>query len=571
MSTSLEILSGGHSHQGRKPLNQDFYNLSLPQEPQRTTKGIALALADGISSSAVSQEASQTAVNSFLQDYLSTPETWSVKKSAHRVAEAINAWLYAQNRRNHLHVDIDRGYVCTFSALILRSSTAYMVHVGDTRILRVREGVVAQLTQDHRIAISSEQSYLARALGMDSEVRIDFERHALHVGDVFLLATDGVYEFVSTQAILEAASHEDPSVAAHALVQQAFDNGSDDNLTVQIVRITALPDKNVHELHSQLKTLPFAPVLEPRMLFDGYEIIRALSSTYRSHVYLARDQETQSAVVIKVPSVDQREEKGYIERLMMEEWIARRINNAHVMKSYLATRGRNYLYTVTEYIEGQTLWQWRIDHPKPSLETVRDMADQIARGLLAFHRQEIVHQDLRPQNIMIDATGTLKIIDFGSARVEGISEMNTLLDEGILGTAQYAAPEYFLGEVGTYKSDIYSFAAIIYELLSGRLPYGAHVARSTTPAAQKKLKYTSIQREDVAIPLWIDAALKRALHPNPNERYETLSEFVYDLRHPNRAFLNKTRPPLIERDPVLFWKGLSFMLMGVIVFLLSQS
>ena len=255
----------------------------------------------------------------------------------------------------------------------------------------------------------------------------------------------------------------------------------------------------------------------------------------------------------------------------MEEWIARRINNAHVLKPCPQTRQRNYLYLVTEFIDGQTLAQWMIDHPKPDVETVRGIVEQIARGLFAFHRMEMVHQDLRPENIMIDNTGTVRIIDFGSARVAGIMEMATpIVQHNILGTAQYTAPEYFLGETGSASADLFSLGVITYQMLSGRLPYGAQVARSHTRAAQKKLRYRSLLADDRDIPAWIDEAIKKAVHPDPRKRYAELSEFLYDLRHPNRAFLNRTRPPLMERDPVLFWKGTSFFLLLVVVILLLR-
>ena len=166
------------------------------------------------------------------------------------------------------------------------------------------------------------------------------------------------------------------------------------------------------------------------MVFDGYTIVRELSASSRSHVYLATDNETNTPVVIKTPSMDLQDDKAYLERFLLEEWIAKRITHAHVLKSYLPMRERNYLYVVTEFIEGQTLTQWMIDNPKPTLESVRLIAEQIAKGLLAFHRQEMIHQDLRPENIMIDRSGSVKIIDFGSTRVEGITEVNTFLRSG---------------------------------------------------------------------------------------------------------------------------------------------
>jgi len=226
----------------------------------------------------------------------------------------------------------------------------------------------------------------------------------------------------------------------------------------------------------------------------------------------------------------------------------------------------NFIYVVTEYIEGQTLAQWMIDNPKPDLPAVRGIIEQIAKGLQAFHRLEMVHQDLKPDNIMLDGTGTVKILDFGATRVAGIMEIATPIEQiNLLGSAAYAAPEYFLGENGSSRSDVFSLGVIAYQMLSGRLPYGADVARARTKAAQKKLAYKTVLNEEREIPAWVDDAIRKAVEPDPFERYEELSEFVYDLHHPNNAFLNKTRPPLIERNPVIFWKSISLVLLLALV------
>src|SRR5207253_6597821 len=141
----------------------------------------------------------------------------------------------------------------------------------------------------------------------------------------------------------------------------------------------------------------------------------------------------------------------------MEEWVARRIDSAHVVKAWPQARPRRYLYVISEFIEGQTLAQWMIDNPAPGVETVRRIVEQIAKGLQAFHRLEMLHQDLRPANVMVDGTGTAKIIDFGSTRVAGIAENALPLAQAeMLGTLQYMAPEYFLGEGGDERSDLFS-------------------------------------------------------------------------------------------------------------------
>ena len=574
MPNQLTLTIGQCSDKGRKDLNQDFYGAIIPKEPQLSLKGAAIALADGISSSRVSQVASETAVKSFLDDYFCTSEAASVKKSALQVISATNAWLHNLTQQSQYRYDKELGYVCTLSALIIKSTTAHILHVGDARVYHLRDHTMDQVTEDHRHWINKTESLLSRALGIHTALEVDYATREVQQGDIFILATDGVYEFISDAFIKEKIEHcgKDFDRAAKDIVNEAYKKGSPDNLTVQIVKVEALPNNDAKAIYEQMHELPFPPILDARDTFDGYQIIREIHASSRSHVYLAQDLTSNEHVVVKTPSIDLREDAVYLEHFLMEEWIARRINSAHVLKPCAQTRQREYIYIVTEYINGQTLTQWIIDNPKPNIEAVRGIVEQIAKGLLAFHRKEMVHQDLRPENILIDTSGTVKIIDFGSTRVAGIMEMNVLAEEQhLLGTAQYSAPEYFLGEMGSHTSDIFSLGVITYQMLCGNLPYGADVARAKTKSAQRNLHYRTVLDDDREIPVWVDDVLKKSVHPNPYKRYQELSEFLYDLRHPNKIFLNKTQRPLIERNPIFFWKGMSGMLLLCVVILLVDK
>jgi serine/threonine protein phosphatase PrpC len=564
----LRVSVGQHSDTGRKPANQDFYGFRAPAEPLLGSKGVAIALADGIGSSEVSQVAAEFAVMGFLDDYYCTSETWSVKRSVERVLDATNSWLHSRTRESPYRYDKDRGYVCTLSALVLKSTTAHVFHVGDTRVYRLDGQSLEQLTQDHRVWVSREESYLSRAIGFKPQIEIDYRSLEIGRGDVFVLATDGVHEHVDgrfvTAAIRDAPGRLDE--AARAIVAEAYRRGSGDNLTVQIVAVDDVPPHGVAEVQQQLARLVPAPLLEARAEIDGYRIVREIHASARSHLYLALDLQTEALVALKTPATDLQGDREHLERFLMEEWIARRVSSPHVLKPVPRTRERRFLHVAMEYVEGQTLAQWMTDHPRPDLEKVRSIVEQIARGLQAFHRMEMLHQDLRPQNIMIDGTGTVKIIDFGSAQVAGVSECAAPLERtSILGTAQYTAPEYFVGDAGTERSDLYSLGVIAYQMLSGRLPYGAEAARVRTRAAQRRLQYAPLAGEERDIPAWIDAALRKAVHPDPLRRYESLSELVHDLRHPNTALLRPT--PLVERNPTLFWKGVAALL-GVALFVL---
>ncbi|VAW46460.1 Serine/threonine protein kinase, partial [hydrothermal vent metagenome] len=159
----------------------------------------------------------------------------------------------------------------------------------------------------------------------------------------------------------------------------------------------------------------------------------------------------------------------------------------------------------------------------------------------------------------------------GSVQVAGLSELESPIEQQtVLGTALYTAPECFLGESGSTRSDQFSLGVICYQMLSGEHPYGTQAAKAHTQAEQKRLQYRSMLNKDRDIPAWVDAAIKKAVHPDPAKRYEEISELLFNLRQPNKAFLNKSRPPLMERNPVVFWQGVSLILALVIGLLLAK-
>ena len=206
--------------------------------------------------------------------------------------------------------------------------------------------------------------------------------------------------------------------AARTIVEEAKRQGSPDNLTVQIVRIDASArQREQRDRQAGVGVAMPSSAGSAERCWTATGSCREIHGSSRSHIYLAVDTADGATVAVKIPSIDLRGDPAYLQRFMMEEWVARRINSAHVLKPCIQSRRQNYLYVVTEFVDGQTLTQWMIDNPKPDLETVRGIVEQIAKGLQAFHRLEMLHQDLRPDNIMIDRTGTAKIIDFGSVRV----------------------------------------------------------------------------------------------------------------------------------------------------------
>lgn len=564
---SLSVSLGQYSSAGIKPINQDFYGALIPDEPALSLKGIALAVADGISTCPSSQEAAELTVAALTEDYYHTSSAWTVQTAADRVIAAANAWIYGQNR-SALHERPELGQICTLSALILKGHFAHILHLGDSRVWRLSGQSLEVLTRDHVARTASGETVLARAIGLAPRAEIDYRREVLHTGDVFLLSTDGVHEVWDASEVARIlASAPDMQAAAQQICAQALAAGARDNLTLQIVRIDSLPlDISAEALDANTAL----PVLRPQEVgaeIDGFRIIRQIHANNRSHIYLAAAP-SGDQVALKIPATETAQDGDYMRAFVMEEWIARRLNSPHVVRASQAPQKRSSLYIVTDYVEGQTLRQWMADHPQAPLPEIRGLLSQMIKGLRAFHRKDMLHQDFRPENVMIDSDGTVKIIDLGAARVAGVQEARPHLDERLPGTLQYSAPEYFVGDPASRASDQFSLGVVVYEMLTGRLPYGANAARVQSRRDIRRLVYRDARDGSNDIPYWVDAALRRATHPDPTKRFSALSEFEAALRAPPAHMGVNGSRPLLERDPLRFWQGLSGLLAGIIFLLL---
>jgi len=568
MTEQLTITLGQWSCVGAKPENQDFHGVLHGSGDDLVTKGIAIALADGISTSRLGAAAAETAVKSFLTDYFCTSPAWSVAHSGQKVIAATNSWMHAQNQRQGPLTDETReaGLVCTLSALVLKSRHAHVFHVGDAQLARIAGDSLDVLTQPHRVSLGGGETYLGRALGVNRHVEIDYRQVPVQPGDLFLLTTDGVHDVLPSArivAIVQKAHSLDE--AARALCEAAEVAGSGDNLTAQLVRIETLPAGDVADLIGDGATLPPAPHLTAGETFEGWHVLRQLYAGARSRAYLVRDVETGERAVLKVPSTEHGQNAQELAALLLEEWVMRRVSHQNLLAPAGAQRRRGHVYAVAAYVEGQTLDEWMHDNPRPELGKVRDIVRQIASGLLALHRKQMIHRDLRPQNVMIDAEGTVTIIDFGSVEVAGLEEAapGAAKQAVYAGTVQYSAPEIYRGEAATEQSDLYSLGAIAYQLLTGDLPYGPRVANATTLAAQKRLHFTPVRERNDDVPAWMDAAIARACAIDPARRYAELSEFTFDLAHPNPALTAEVQP-LLKRGTVRHWRAATLILAALL-------
>lgn len=565
---SMAISVGQSTKAGAKPVNEDCVGVRIPEGNLLATKGIAAVISDGVSAASAGLEAAEMCVQGFLSDYYSTPESWQVKTSGHRIISALNSWLTSQSRSQFR--DEHKGYVSTFTAAVFKSRTAHIFHVGDTRIGRIRQNEFECLTTDHSSRVSEDTCYLTRAMGLAMELKVDYKKTSLEAGDIYTLTSDGVHDFVHTAEITQiiSDSHDDLDLAAEKIVERALANESCDNLTCVIIRADTLPDGDQDEVHRRLKSRPFPPDLDPGMSIDGLRVESVLSASKNSQLYLVRDQESQQQMVMKTPSVNFQDDPAYIERFLMEEWIGRRVDHPHLVKLIRGTTDPKFLYFLIEHIKGQSLGTWIQNHAqRPDIQEVVRITSEVTEGVRALHRKETLHQDIKPDNIMLDEKGCVKLIDYGSCRVASIREIDVPYErQSALGTVDFSAPEYRLNMKPTTKADQFSVAMLTYHMLTGgKEPYGQKWEKASTLRDFSTLTYTPSFKHQPMVPYWMDGALKKALSLRPESRYDTLSEFVHDLEHPNPEFIEARNLPLLERDPVRFWKGVSFALLVILI------
>lgn len=579
--TKLLLSFGGDSRKGLKDENQDAFAVSYPKNTTLSAKGAFATLADGVSSASHAAKASQLAVTQLIQDYYSTPETWSTEKSVSKVLTSLNQWLFSQSDNIDIHQKTmsNQQWFTTLSSLILKSTTGYIFHIGDTRISRYRTKQIEKITHDHNRKQGHQSNILTRALGADNRLQVDYHKIDIQNDDIYLLTCDGVHDFTSAKeltAILsklpKTPSNEDLEAASQEITSKAINNGSDDNVSCLLVAVIQTPNRQLNEIERDIRNRAIPPVMKAGMKLDHYKICKAIHSSTRSHLYLAENEHDKKMSVVKVPSLNFNDDSLYLQGFMREAWVGERINHINVMKVTSDCQESRFLYHVCEYIEGQTLSEWMHDNPNPSIAKVRDIMIQIISALRAFQRLELVHRDIKPENIMIDNYGQIKLIDYGTVSIASLDEdVNTIKDSVPQGTLNYIAPETLLSMKSNNMSDLFSLGVICYEMLTGELPYKPMVRAEVTQTSYDDWQYRSIKQFRNDIPFWLDLCLKQCTQADPKLRYHAFSEFQADLTKPNLSALEEyNKQPILQRNPVRFWQSTSAILFIIVIVLLIK-
>ena len=261
-------------------------------------------------------------------------------------------------------------------------------------------------------------------------------------------------------------------------------------------------------------------------LFDGrYQVIRKLGAGGMANVYLAEDQELGRRVAIKILNDRHANDDQFVERFRREAKNAAALSHPNIVSIYDRGEAEGTYYIAMEYLDGRSLKELIVSRGPAPVTVAVEYARQILQALRFAHRHGIVHRDIKPHNVLVDAEGRVKVTDFGIARA-GTSQMTEA--GSIVGTAQYLSPEQARGGDVDQRSDVYSLGIVLYELLTGSVPFNGD---TPVEIAMKHLSATpeppSAKRPDV--PRDLDLIVMRALAKDPADRYQSAEEMDADL------------------------------------------
>ena len=559
----LHIVIGQTTETGKRERNEDYCGAVTPIAEQLEIKGALLAVADGVGGNAGGREASEMTVRGVLSDYYATPDTWETTAALDKVLIALNRWVVSQAARQREMA----GMATTLSLLVLRGNRYVTAHVGDSRIYRLRGGELLQLTTDHVWDRPDMRHVLKRAIGLDSQLQVDYSEGELQSGDMFALMSDGVWEKLGQLGIHEILSlYHGPQMAADDLVKQALAKGSQDNATAVVVRVEQIGEANHADLVAEARRLRVPPRLKAGEQLDDFEVLELLYESRASLLYKVKNTLNGQVCVLKTLQSILADDAESCNGLLNEEWLGKRVVSRYFTQVYpVPSERRSCLYYVMSWHAGATLQQ-QIDFGQHfSAAEVAIIGIRLAKGLGALHRLNIVHRDIKPANLHQGDDNRLRILDLGVALNPGSNSEGM---NGHPGTPSYMAPELYAGENASAVSDLYAAGVTLYYLLTRHYPYG-EIEPFQRPRFGDPLPPTRYRPD---IPYWLENIILKAVARDPKIRFETAEEMLLALEVGERKpLMAPARTPLVERDPTLVWQSiaiLSIMLNVLLIYLL---
>jgi len=556
--TRLELRFGYATDTGPRERNEDYAAFYAGSREQQARLGAVAAIADGVGGAKGGREAAELAVRSFIEGHLGQNETLGIQHNSARTVEAFNSWVHSIGRSDENLA----GMACTLTVLVLRGRQVHVIHVGDTRAYRWRDGRLDQMTTDHAMTGAGLRHILTRAVGAEESIRIDYAVDTLRLYDRYLLCSDGIHGGVPNRQIADVLARRNaPEETARELVEAGIAARTGDNATALVVDVIGLPPADRSDLAFAAASLPLIAVPKAGATIDGFYLQAMLADGRYTRVFDAEDRIERRRVILKFPKPVTGAESVLRDAFLREAWIAARVRSPWVGEAIELPAGRRTaLYTALPFYEGETLERRLSRPPGLTLTSGLDYAIKLAGGVAALHRAGVVHRDIKPENVMLEAIRDrevpgLRLIDLGVARLPHMEDIPAPYAPG---TPSYMAPELLAGAPGDERSDQFALGVTIYRMFTGAYPYGEIEAFSHPRF--KRAKPLAAHRPD--LPAWLDEALARATAADREDRFGDVFEFIFALEHGaiRAAPPAPRRRPLYERNPLLVWKVVAALL-----------
>ena len=557
-ATRLELRFGIATDTGPREANEDYAAFYVGDAAEQARLGAVAVIADGVGGAAGGRVAAELAVRSFVDGHLGQNATLGIQRNSARTIEAFNSWAHAVGSRDPSLT----GMATTLTALVLRGRRVHVIHVGDTRAYRWRDGALDRMTTDHAMAGAGLRHILTRAVGADESIRIDYASDTVRLYDRYLLCSDGIHGGVSDntlRAIL--AQLNAPDETARELVAAGLAARTGDNATALVIDVIGLPPADPADLAFATAGLALLPVPKVGATIDGFHLRAMLADGRYTRVFEADDTIDKRRVVLKFPKAITGAEGVLRDAFLREAWIAARIRSPWIGETIeLSPERQTALYTAMPFYEGETLERRLSRPPRVSLTAGLDYAIKLAGGVAALHRAGIIHRDIKPDNVILEAIRDrqvpgLRLIDLGVARLPHMEDIPAPYAPG---TPSFMAPELFSGAAGDERSDQFALGVTIYRMFTGEYPYG-EIEAFSHPRFKRATPLTKYRPD---LPAWLDEALARATAVKPDDRFGDVFEFIFALEHGaiRAAPASPRRLPLYERNPLLVWKIVAALL-----------
>jgi hypothetical protein len=431
------------------------------------------------------------------------------------------------------------------------------VHVGDTRAYCLHDEQLNCLTQDHTLQQPERDHILIRAIGMEPTARVDHHVQNLRAHDRLLLTSDGVHAALNDRQLRALLMRRrSPQEDADGIVEAAIDAGSQDNASCIIVDILEVPEVAAPELHSHFAALPLTPPPSPGTVVDDFAITSVLSDGRYSRLLLARDQRTDVEVVMKFPQHNVAAASTYHLAFVREAWVAARLHSPYIGETIVLPADRQTrLYSVMPYYPGETLEQRIGRSPRVSFAEGVAIAQKLVKAITVLHRAGIIHRDIKPDNVLLEQDGGLRLIDLGVVRLPLLEDFPATDTPG---TPSYMAPELFDGKPGDEASDQFALGATLYRMFTGRYAYG-----EIEPFSRPRFTQAApLSKHRPDLPAWLGHLLSQTLQPDPAARFGDVLEMSTELDSGMERGEPRIvrRASLYERNPLRFWQCVAAIL-----------